>query len=454
MIYELNLDGLVGPSHHYAGLSAGNLASTSNAKKVANPAAAAHQGISKMRLLHQMGIKQAVIPPHQRPNLKLLHQLGFSGTPMEQITRAYRADPTLLSACYSASNMWTANAATVSPSTDTPDQRIHFTAANLVSNLHRHQEADFSKRLLQHVFNNDSHFKHHPILPKTIATSDEGAANHSRLCKQHHERGLHLFVYGKRALPVGNTFPAPMRFPARQTLEASQAIARAHQLNPDHVVFACQNPHAIDQGVFHNDVIAVANESLMLLHEDAFLNQQDVLKELCHRSAFPLRIIEVKREDISVADAVKSYLFNSQLITLQALSTHAKMALIAPIECEQLSNIKAFIDTLLEDESNPIQDVHYLDLKQSMQNGGGPACLRLRVPINETELLAMHQGILVNPTLLNQLDSWVDTHYRQQLHVDDLIDPTLLDECFRALDGLTALLDLGSIYPFQREGGN
>ncbi len=450
-VYEVNMDGLVGPSHHYAGLSAGNIASTSNALSIANPAAAAHQGIKKMRLLHQMGLKQALVPPHQRPNLHLLHQLGFSGTPVEQINKAKRADSNLLSACYSASSMWTANAATVSASLDTEDKRVHFTAANLVSNIHRQQEAAFSRQLLQILFSDERFFYHHPTLPTTVTTSDEGAANHSRLCENHHDIGTYLFVYGKRALPAGNAYPAPKRFPARQTLEASQAIARSHLLNPNHVVFACQNPAAIDQGVFHNDVIAVANEFLLLIHKEALLNQDDVLAELRTKTSFPLQIIEVNNEQFSVADAVNSYLFNSQLITLPEHSKKKKMMLIAPAECEQHPSIKPFIDRLLADDGNPIVEAHYLDLKQSMQNGGGPACLRLRVALNEQELSAMHQGVLVDEALLNTLDNWVDKHYRSQLHADDLADPALLDECFSALDELTSILGLGSIYSFQRE---
>lgn len=445
-VYELNMDGLVGPSHHYAGLSEGNIASTTNALRVANPAAAALQGIDKMRLLHRMGIKQAILPPHQRPNLHLLHQLGFTGTPSEQIAKAMRADPMLLSACYSASSMWTANAATVSSSTDTKDGRIHFTAANLVSNLHRHQEASFSHQLLNHLFANQQYFTHHQVLPNTLITSDEGAANHSRLCANHANPAISLFVYGKQALKSIQTAPAPKRFPARQTLEASQSIARSHQLDPNHVVFACQNPVAIDEGVFHNDVIAVANEHLLLIHEDAFLNQQDVFAQLRAKAAFPLQIIEVSRKELCVADAVKSYLFNSQIITLP---DHG-MAIIAPAECEHNIAIKAFIDNLLTSKTNPINQVHYLDLKQSMRNGGGPACLRLRIPLYENELSAMHQGILATDLLLDTLSNWVIKHYRTELHVTDLADPALINECFTALDELTSILNIGPIYPFQQ----
>lgn len=446
-VYELNLDGLVGPTHHYAGLSTGNIASTTNALSSSNPQAAARQGLAKMRLLHQAGLKQALLPPHQRPNLHLLYQLGFNGTPAQQIEKAYRHAPELLSACYSASSMWTANAATVSASLDTADNRVHFTAANLVSNLHRHQEADFSNFLLKNIFHSETYFQHHPLLPKSLITSDEGAANHNRLCSKHNAAGINLFVYGKRGLKTTDYSEGPLKYPARQTLEASQAIARSHRLNPNQVIFACQNPQAIDQGVFHNDVIAVANESVFLIHEDAFLHQPDVINELQNKANFEVNIIEVPRNRLSVADAVSTYLFNSQLITMP---DNSGMALIAPAECEHNLNVKTFIDELLIDSSNPISTVHYLDLKQSMRNGGGPACLRLRVPLTALELQAMHQGILVNDTLIDELDNWIVGHYRTQLHADDLQDPSLIDECLSALDELSVILKLGAIYPFQQ----
>ncbi len=437
-IYELNIDGLVGPTHHYAGLSAGNIASTSNALTTANPAAAALQGIQKMRLLHQLGIKQAVMPPQPRPNLALLRQLGFSGTPAQILKKAKRDAPDFLSACYSASSMWAANAATVAPSSDTSDNRVHFTAANLISHMHRHQEAAYSRLLLQQIFADETHFHHHLPLPATLMTRDEGAANHTRFCQSYGEKGIHLFVYNQQMLPAGNQVPIPSRFPARQTREASEAIARSHQLDLNQVIFAHQNPAVVDQGVFHNDVIAVGNEFVLLVHEDAFLNQREVLQTLQSKSEGTIHIIEVKRNQVSVADAVKSYLFNSQLVTLP----NQKMALIAPAECETMSSTKIWIDNIIASSDNPISTVHYLDLKQSMRNGGGPACLRLRVVLNEQQLAAMHQGVLVNDLLLDQLEDWVNQHYRTALHANDLDDPALMDESHQALAALYILLKL------------
>lgn len=447
-VYELNMDGLVGLTHHYAGLSSGNIASTTNALSVSNPQAAARQGLEKMRLLHHMGLKQAVLPPHQRPNLRLLYDLGFKGTPAEQLNKAHKIAPELLSACYSASSMWTANAATVSASADTQDNKVHFTAANLVSNLHRHQESDFSNKLLSSLFSNTDYFTHHPVLPKSLITSDEGAANHNRLCQSHAQQGINLFVYGKKAMKTAHPYPEPKIYPPRQTREASEAVARNHLLDPNQVIFACQNAHAIDQGVFHNDVISVANESVFLVHAEAFHNQDKILETIRKKAHFPLTIIEVSNEQLSIKDAVDSYLFNSQLISLP---NQKGMMLIAPSECQNNLRVKSCIELIIADSANPINEVQYLDLKQSMRNGGGPACLRLRVPLNEKELAAMHQGVLVNDGLLNRLDQWILKHYRTELHAKDLADPLLMNESLRALDELTQILKLDSIYPFQRE---
>lgn len=440
--YELNMDGLVGPTHHYAGLSIGNIASTSNASKPSNPQAAAKQGLAKMRLLHSLGLKQGLLPPHQRPNLHLLHQLGFKGTPTEQIQKAFKSAPDLLSACYSSSSMWTANAATVSPSTDTQNHKIHFTAANLVSNIHRHQEANFSKHLLHRIFFDSTYFEHHSILPKSSGTSDEGAANHSRLCQTHGHAGIHLFVYGKTI--NGSIESAPKKYPARQSKEAFEAIARNHRLDPSQVIFARQNPLAIDQGVFHNDVISVANESVILIHEDALVNQAQVLAQLREKADFPFTVVELSNQQLSIKEAVDSYLFNSQLLSLPE-----GMMLLAPTNCEENPRVISAIADIINDISNPINAVQYLDLKQSMRNGGGPACLRLRIPINDQELSAMQQGVLVDDYLLNRLDDWVLKHYRTELVASDLADPHLMNESLSALDELTSILKIGSIYPFQ-----
>lgn len=442
---ELNIDGLVGPTHHYAGLSDGNIASMDNALSLANPKAAALQGLEKMRLLHDLGIPQAFFPPHARPHMPLLKQLGFEGSAQDIIEKAYKVSPQFLSAAFSASNMWTANAATVTSCKDSKDERTHFTAANLNANIHRHIESEFSSELLQFAFADPDYFSHHPVLPHTAAMGDEGAANHTRL-GSHGNPGLNLFVFGQQSMGHAN-FPRPKRFWARQTLEASRQIAYNHGLDQQNTIFACQNPEVIDQGVFHNDVISVGNETLLLIHEYAYFDQDNVIRDIVEKADFDLYICQINNNDLSVADAVSTYIFNSQLVTLP---NNQGMLLVAPSECEQSDKVRHLIQSWLDDKACPLQKAVFIDLKQSMRNGGGPACLRLRVPLSEEGLNKTHPGFMINDSMFTNLKNWVNKHYRDRLHIEDLCDPSLIDEVNTALDELTKIMDIPHLYPFQR----
>ncbi len=276
--FEANFDGLVGPTHNYAGLSYGNVASTGNGQRAANPRLAARQGLDKMKALADLGFRQGVLAPHERPDVASLRQLGFAGSDAQVIARAAREAPAVLAACSSASPMWTANAATVSPSADSADGRVHFTPANLNNKFHRAIEHPTTGRVLAATFADPRCFAHHPALPAHMAFGDEGAANHTRLCADYGAPGVQLFVYGQRAFDASAN--GPRRYPARQTLEASQAVARQHGLNPARVVFAQQAPAAIDAGVFHNDVIAVGNRDVLFYHQHAFADADATLAAL------------------------------------------------------------------------------------------------------------------------------------------------------------------------------
>ena len=442
---EANFDGLVGPTHHYAGLSLGNKASTGNAGQVSNPKQAALQGLEKMKALSDLGLVQGVLAPQERPDIQTLRQLGFTGSDAEVLSQAARQAPALLTACCSASSMWTANAATVSPSADCTDGKVHFTPANLVSKFHRSLEHRVTGRILQATFNHPDYFVHHPALPAVDAFGDEGAANHTRFCQDYGEPGVELFVYGKQAF--NNSQAVPEVFPARQSLEASEAIARNHQLNPGRTLFAQQNPMVIDLGVFHNDVIAVGNRNLLFCHEQAFLNQQTVYEQLS--TAFgnrPFHIIEVPEQKVSVEEAVASYLFNSQLLSLD----NGQTIIVVPSECEKNPAVWHYLQELVEQNNSPIDAIKVFDLRQSMNNGGGPACLRLRVVLNEQELKATNQNCLMDEALFTTLSQWVSRHYRDRQTEADLADPQLLTESRSALDELTGILGLGPIYPFQQ----
>ena len=439
---ELNLDGLVGPTHNYGGMSYGNLASDSNRGQESNPKRAALQGLSKMRAVSELGIPQAVMAPQERPFIPHLRSLGYSGSDADIIEAAAKQDFKHLAEVSSASSMWAANAATVCPSVEASDGRVHFTPANLVSMPHRAIEHTTTKNLLSAVFSDDAVFAVHDALPLEDAYGDEGAANHNRLTSSHTQKGLQVFVYGRES-------DAPdLKFPARQTLKASRAVADLNTVQSDCAVYIKQSPLAINAGAFHNDVVCVSNENVMFLHEHAFENleraKDDIRKAAIPHGFDPIFVITPASE-ISLADAVSSYLFNSQLLT----RPDGGMTIVLPGEAESIPSAKAMVDWLVAGD-NPVTEARFFPLQESMRNGGGPACLRLRVPLQDRELERMNQSVLFSDALAEKLTRWVETHYRDRLVAPDLADPSLLMESRTALDELTQILDLGSVYDFQR----
>ena len=127
--------------------------------------------------------------------------------------------------------------------------------------------------------------------------------------------------------------------------------------------------------------------------------------------------------------------FNSQLLS----RADGSMLLIVPEECKSNASVWRYLEQLTA-SGGPIREVRVFDLKQSMQNGGGPACLRLRVALNEQELAAVNPGVVMTDALHDKLVTWVDRHYRDRLSEADLADPQLLTECRTALDELTQIL--------------
>jgi succinylarginine dihydrolase len=446
---EANFDGLVGPTHNYGGLSYGNVASSNNSARPSNPKQAAQQGLLKMKSLHDLGMLQGVLAPQSRPDLNTLRRLGFTGSDSQVVQKVAKKDPALLASCYSASSMWTANAATISPSSDCPDGRLHFTPANLVNRFHRSIEHGTTGLILRATFANEDHFSHHQALPSSDHFGDEGAANHTRFCQSYGKTGVEFFVYGQHAF--NGQAPKPTKYPARQSLEASQAVARLHGLKDEQVVFAQQNPDVIDAGVFHNDVIAVGNGNVSFYHQLAFLNTQKVNHNLqqamTNMGNGKMQFIEVPDDQVSVQDAVTSYLFNSQLLSLPHLND-GKMGIVVPQECLENIKVSAYLDQLIASDS-AIEEILVFDLKQSMSNGGGPACLRLRVVLNEAEQAAVNPACIMSDSLFSGLMAWTEKHYRDTLSESDLADPQLITESHRALDELTQILDLGSVYDFQ-----
>lgn len=411
MLQEINFDGIVGPSHNYAGLSLGNLASAKNFGKVSQPRAAALQGIAKMRANLERGLAQGLFLPQRRPDAGWLQQLG---------TTVETASPTLRANALSASSMWAANAATVSPAPDTQDGRCHLTVANLVTMPHRSHEWRETLAQVQLAFAAEPFCVHAPV---PAPFGDEGAANHMRLCAGHAAPGIEVFVYGQAGGP----------FPARQHREASEAVARIHGLDPKRTVFARQSDEAIAAGAFHNDVVAVANERVLFTHELAFADRDGFYGEL--RARLPeVEIVEVPAAAVSLADAIASYLFNAQLVTLPS----GEMALVLPSEARETPAVWQWLEAHVAG-NGPIRHLFVHDLRESMANGGGPACLRLRVVADPATI---DPRFLASPDKLDRIEALVARLWPERIAVEDLGDPALWQACLDARAALCAELGL------------
>jgi succinylarginine dihydrolase len=413
-LHEINFDGIVGPSHNYAGLSLGNLASTRHAGDVSQPRAAALQGIDKMRATLALGLSQGIFLPQPRPDRLWLAELGAT---IEE------ADPPLAANAMSASSMWAANAATVSPAPDSADGKCHLTVANLKTMPHRSHEWPATLAQLRLAFANGAFHVHGPVPP---AFGDEGAANHMRLAPAHGEPGIEVFVYGVS----GGAFPA------RQHIEASKAIARLHRLDPAHVIFTQQSEEAIAAGAFHNDVVAVANERVLFAHEQAFADKDALVAALAAKVA-GFEYVEVPAAEVPLGDAVRSYLFNAQLVTPPG----GEPTLIVPNEARETATVWTWIQKHLAG-NGPIRRVEVVDVRQSMANGGGPACLRLRVVADPA---TVDPRFMVDDAQLDRIADTVRGHWPEQIHYQDLQQPALIADVERARAVLLEALDLAQL---------
>ncbi len=413
-ITEINFDGIVGPSHNYAGLSFGNLASTRSTGQVSQPRAAALQGVEKMRANLKLGLAQGIFLPHRRPDRAWLEALG---------TTYAEAEARLAASAMSASAMWAANAATVSPAADCADGKCHLTVANLKSMPHRSHEWPETLAQLKLAFANPAFEVHAPV---PVAFGDEGAANHMRLASGYGAPGVEIFVYGVS----GGAFPA------RQNLEASKAIARLHRLDPERTIFVEQSEDAIAAGAFHNDVVAVSNRRVLFAHEKAFADRDRVVAN-CERLFPELQLVEVPAAEVPVADAVSSYLFNAQLVSPPGGET----TLIVPGEARETPSVWAWLQKQVAG-NGPIRKIEVVDVRQSMANGGGPACLRLRVVADPA---AVDPRFLVDEARLDRIDAVIGRSWPAEIHSSDLQDPKLVASVEAARRELFESLDLSQL---------
>ena len=431
MFTEINIDAVVGPTHHFGGLGVGNVASQQHAYRPSRPREAALEGLRKAALVASLGVPQYLFLPPTRPRFAWLKELGLSVDSSEQLAAALQAAPQAFSAAFSSAFMWAANMATVSAACDCRDGRLHVTPANLISSWHRGGEAAERGIELNRLLRSLDHLTIHPPLPAIVPLRDEGAANHMRLCDTTGEIGFNLFVYGDnsaRGTSDSQFFP-------RQTRDACTAIACRHKLDPQRTFYLQQHPLAISAGVFHNDVIATSHGRLLIHHELAFHDAQQELQRLDDnfRSATGMALIriQIQTSDLPMDEAVRSYFFNSQIVTPpQSTLTNQvpQMVLISPQQCREIPSTRRLIDRLIASSENPIEQVHFVSLEQSMANGGGPACLRLRVPLAGHDIEQLPRKLRLDRPLEERLAAAIERWYPQTLELADLCDLAFVRE--------------------------
>ena len=289
---------------------------------------------------------------------------------------------------------------------------------------HRSHEWPATLSQLRLAFADRQQFEVHGPIPP--AFGDEGAANHMRLTNAHGEPGAEVFVYGI----------AGGAFPARQHLEASKAIARRHRLDPERTIFAQQSDEAIAAGAFHNDVVAVANERVLFAHEKAFADRDSLVAQ-CDRLVAGFEFVEVPESEVPLADAIRSYLFNAQLVTPADGAT----TLVAPTECRETASVWGWIERHIAG-NGPIRRVEIVDVRQSMANGGGPACLRLRVVADPTTI---DPRFLVDDEKLDRIADVIRGHWPAEIANDDLQSQALVLDVEAARVALLEQLGLSEL---------
>lgn len=187
-----------------------------------------------------------------------------------------------------------------------------------------------------------------------------------------------------------------------------------------------------DQAVL--DAVAVSNENVLFVHSHAF-EEREWIYDTIRKSVPSVQIIEAPVDRVSLADAVSSYLFNSQLVTLPDGQT----ALIAPSECRENAAVWAWLNDSIVGQT-AITRIEVIDVRESMRNGGGPACLRLRVAMSDAAVVAVDQRFLVNESTCDRLERIIEGHWPEQIAASDLSNAELWATCRAARQTLLATL--------------
>ena len=335
----------------------------------------------------------------------------------ESIQSIYDKGPKYLSTISSSSFMWMANSATVSPSVDHKDNKLHITPSNLALTPHRSLEINQTQFLFSELFNNTDQFRVH--LPSPNYFRDEGAANHIRFAPSLESKGLHLMVYSCESEQIEKDVTDS--FPGRQTKEASKFIIQQQGVSDSQVVFAKQNSDSVQQGIFHNDVISSGHLDLFITHELAFEDTNLVINDLqskyyaLHKEN--LNVVVIKESMLSIKECVLTYFFNMQIISPNSND----MELILPMECLGNQRIQTVL-TYIQEKEERIKDIHYVQLNESMKNGGGPACLRLRLQLTMPQWTVIPSKFKFNDKLYKDLIEIIQTNYPESFEIENQIE--------------------------------
>ena len=426
---EYNLDSMIGPTHHFGGLSKGNLASMAHQFQMSSPKKAALEGLEKMRLAHEIGQNQLWFPPQRRPIFDAM--INGAGSDIDKVRWAFDNNPELLSQLFSSSAMWMANNATVSGSADSSDGLVHVIPANLSTLAHRRVEVAQNLILLNYAFFTKQ-FKVHP--PLSHRFRDEGAANHMQFSTDGHSKSLHLFVYNRSKSGDEDKY---LPFPLRQSYEASRSLAKAMNIPETQTLICRQLATSVQKGVFHHDVVGMSHQDVLIIHELALEDQDHTLQLLQTMSQNILKkkltIIQVSSEQLSLKEALDTYFFNSQFIKDQDGNVH----LICAQQCNNHPKVSLLVDDLIAQKV--IEKVHYISLSESMMNGGGPACLRLRLPLTSKEFSNIPNCFKFSDEKYQEMVHFVHQFYPNQVRLADFIQINFLKKMNQLFDGLYSL---------------
>ena len=371
MLKQVFIDTIPGPTNHFGGHAVGNIASMNSKNNILNPQKAALEWLEKVKKVAMIGGNQFVLPPQRRP---LTHK-----------------KKTLTQSDISSSFIWMANAGLFIPRIDTQLENNQFIPANMKQSEHRNIEHPFHQYWLKKILKYSKCNFH-----KILDINDEGSANSIRLWHKKNQCGVNIFVYGK----------PNARYPIRQSKSSCEKIINITK--PRHYILLEQTKEAIDAGVFHNDVIAFGFKNTIICHEKAFSNQKQELKKLkkifTNSLNAPLNIVEIANNSLSLNAAVKTYLFNSQVIEI-----NNKFELICPIEVKENPNSYKITEKWVT--NGLFNKVHFVNIKSSLKNGGGPACLRLCLYLNDNEVKKIPTKFKLDKTKYKKISKIILEHY-------------------------------------------